>query len=68
LCGNEGKKASVKQDEIAILPALLEIITYLCAVHSRQRSKNQELLNSRSSHGIFDGCYIVCNVNKRNGV
>ena len=43
LCGDEGKKASVKLDEIMIywerkLPALLVIITHLFVVSSRQRS------------------------------
>ena len=41
--GDEGKKASVKLDEIVIywerkLPALLVIITHLFVVSSRQRS------------------------------
>ena len=43
MCSDEGKKASVKLDEIVIywerkLPTLLVIITHLSVVSSRQRS------------------------------
>ena len=45
MCSDEGKKASVKLDEIVIylerkLPTLLVIITHLSVVSSRQRFKN----------------------------